>query len=104
MVANWPGVLALAALAVGLTDGGDLGYLARSVAVVCLVPYFLLGVAGVHGWAARQRHGGLLLAVMYGVLVLGLEWVVLPVTGFGLMRHVMRYRSSGPGADGGKEE
>jgi len=99
----WLGAaLAVASVMGGLT-GGDLGYLARSVAVVTLMPFVLLGLAVVHGWAAGRPGARMLLAVVYGVLFLASTWALIPMAGLGLARFVTRFRPR-PDGRGGKEE
>ena len=99
----WLAVVLMGASAVGGVAEGDLGYLARNVAVLTLIPFALLGLAGMHGWAANRPNAGLVLAAMYTVLFLASAWVFIPVAGLGLVRFVTRFRSR-PDAGGGKEE
>jgi hypothetical protein len=89
-----------AAYAVGALAGGDLGYLAHSVTAVMLIPFVLLGLAAMHGWAANRPNARVLLAVMYGVLFLASVWAVIPVAGLGLVRFLTRFRRSADGGDG----
>ena len=88
------------ALALGAVAEGDLGYLARSVTVVTLIPFALLGLAAMHGWAANRPGARVILAVMYGVLFLASAWAFVPVAGLGLVRFVTRFRRSADGGDG----
>ncbi len=98
----WLGVFLLVACAAAMT-GGDLGYVARSLAVVALLPFALLGIATVHGKLAVRPHAGLLLAVFYGVLVVAFGWAVVAVAGLGLVKFLSMFRRPAtPG--GGKEE
>jgi len=101
---TWLGGVLAVSLGVGVIVESDLGYLSRSVAVIALVPFALLGLAAVHGWASGRPHAGMILFAVYGVLFLGSAWVLLPVTVLGLVRFVMRFRSPGAGPGGGKEE
>jgi len=100
---SWLGVALVVASITGGLAGGDLGYVARSVAVVTLVPFVLSGLAVVHGWAAGRPGARMMLAVVYGVLFLASAWAFVPMAGLGLARFVTRFR---PRSDdrGGKEE
>ncbi|MDO8605634.1 MAG: DUF2232 domain-containing protein [Phaeospirillum sp.] len=99
----WLGVVLVGASTVGAMAGGDLGYVARSVAVVTLIPFALLGLAAMHEWAANRPNARMILAVMYGVLFLASAWAFVPVAGLGLVRFLSRFRRSADGGDG-KEE
>ncbi|TAN74772.1 MAG: DUF2232 domain-containing protein [Magnetospirillum sp.] len=96
----WLGVVLAVAWAVGAMAEGDLGYLARNVAAVTLIPFGLLGLAAMHGWAANRPNARMLLAVMYGVLFLASAWAFVPVAGLGLVRFLTRFRRSADGGDG----
>lgn len=65
---DWLGWVLVAAAAIGLLASGDIGYLARNAALVLLAPYFLVGLAVVHGLARRGRSPGLLLIPFYLML------------------------------------
>lgn len=99
---DWLAVLlALAGLA-ALAFGGDAGYVAANLAVVTLVPFLFLGLAGIHRWAAGRPSARLVLAVTYGLLVLVFGWAALAVAGLGLVRFwTMRFRR--PDSGGGME-
>jgi hypothetical protein len=99
----WLGLALVPALAVGGLVEGDLGYVARNLAAVLLVPFGLLGLAGLHGWAARRPNARVHLAALYGVLLLMSAWVFIPLAGLGLVRFVTRFRRPPEGL-GGKEE
>lgn len=49
---------------------GDLGFVARNVAPILLLPFFFAGLAVAHAYARRARSGGFLLALFYVLLVL----------------------------------
>jgi hypothetical protein len=99
----WQGVVLAAAAAIGALAEGDLGYLARNAVVVTLMPFALLGLAAVHGWAAGRPGARLYLAAMYGGLFLASAWVFIPVAGLGLVRFMTRFRRA-ESSGGGKEE
>lgn len=99
----WLGVALMVGAAVGTMVEGDLGYLARNLTAVTLVPFVLLGLAGIHGWVATRPNAGILLAMTYGVLFLASIWALVPVAGLGLARFVTRFRRTAD-SGGGKEE
>lgn len=99
----WLGVLLAGAGAVGGLAEGDLGYVARNVAAVALVPFAVLGVAAIHQWVAGRRNARLMLATFYGVLFLAFGWAVVAAAGLGLVRFMTRFRRRGDSA-GGEEE
>jgi hypothetical protein len=99
----WLGLVLAAAAITGAVAEGDLGYLARSAVVVTLMPFGLLGLAAVHGWAAGRSNARLYLAAMYGGLFLASAWVFIPVAGLGLVRFMTRFRRAET-SGGGKEE
>lgn len=99
---DWLGVVLAAAAAVGALAGGDAGYLAMNVALVSLIPFAFLGLAGIHRWAAGRANARLILAVTYGLLILAFGWAVVAAAGLGLVRFwKMRFRR---GDSGGGEE
>lgn len=102
---DWLGVVLLVAGLAGAVAEGGVGYVARNVAVVALVPFALLGLAGVHSWAAGRPRARLLLAVVYGLLFLAFGPALVAVAGLGVVRFwTMRFRSRAQGGGGGQEE
>jgi hypothetical protein len=99
----WLGVVLAAAATTGGLAEGDLGYVARSAVVVTLIPFALLGLATVHGWAAGRPNARMYLAAMYGGLFLASAWAFIPVAGLGLVRFMTRFRRA-ESSGGGKEE
>lgn len=99
----WLGLVLATAAATGALAEGDLGYVARSVAVVTLMPFALLGLATVHGWAAGRPNARVILAGVYGGLFLASAWALIPVAGLGLVRFMTRFRRADT-SGGGKEE
>lgn len=100
---DWLAALLVAAGAVAVLSDGDAGYVAANMAVVALVPFLFLGLAGIHRWAAGRANARLALAVLYGVLVLAFGYAALIVAGLGLVRFwTMRFRrhDSGGGMEG----
>jgi hypothetical protein len=72
----WP-ALGAAGLVALLGDQGW-GFLGRSLLIVFVVPYVLLGLAVIHTLVRRWSHPGWLLAAVYAALVL-LGWPILAV-------------------------
>jgi hypothetical protein len=84
-----------AALAIGLVGAyfapGDLGFAAQNFATVLLLPFFFAGLAVVHALVRKRAARGILLAVFYGAIVL-FTWLVIPVTGLGLLDQLVGLR------------
>ncbi|MGE5547554.1 MAG: DUF2232 domain-containing protein [Solirubrobacterales bacterium] len=100
---DWLGVVLAASAATAVLAQGDPGYVAANLTAVVLVPFSLLGLAGVHRWAAGRPHARLALAVTYGLLVLAQAWAAMAVAGLGVVRFwSMRFRRGRSG--GGEEE
>ncbi|WP_040475862.1 DUF2232 domain-containing protein [Paramagnetospirillum caucaseum] len=99
----WLGVVLATAAATGAMAEGDLGYVARNAVVVTLIPFALLGLATVHGWAAGRPNARVFLVVLYGGLFLASAWAFVPVAGLGLVRFMTRFRRA-ESSGGGKEE
>lgn len=95
------GLVAMALLAILV--GGDVGYVAANAVAVLLIPFMLLGLAGIHRWASGRPNAGVLLAATYGLLILAFGWAAAAVAGLGLVRFwTMRFRrhESGGGMEG----
>jgi hypothetical protein len=81
---------------------GDLGYIASNAAVVLLIPFAFLGLAGIHRWAEGRPNARLVLAATYGLLILAFGWAAAAAAGLGLVRFwTMRFRR--PDSGGGME-
>lgn len=91
-VPDWLAGALVASVAVAWLGAGDIAYLARNIAVVLLVPYVLLGLAGIHGAARQRPNGAMLLAAFYGLFFLLFGWAVIVVAGLGLVRHWIKLR------------
>ncbi len=91
-----------AAVAVGLTAGGDVGYLGRNAAAVLLWPYVFGGLAVVHRAIRGRPNAGMLLALFYVAFFAMFGWALIAVAGLGLVRHWTRLRRHDAG--GGQEE
>lgn len=102
MLPDWPAA-ALAAMGLaGLALDGDLGFVAANMAVVLLVPFVFLGLAGIHRFAATRPQSRMILGLVYGLLILAFGWAALVVAGLGLVRF-WRLRFRRPDSDGGME-
>ncbi len=102
MLPNWVGVGLIGAIPLAFI-GGDVGYVAKNLAVVLTVPYVLMGMAEVHERLKVRPNRAILLVVFYLVLVL-FGWMALAVAGLGLVRHWNRSRMRPQGDSGGQEE
>jgi hypothetical protein len=89
-------IWSLAALAgavvLGLTAGGDIGYLGRNAAVLLMWPQMFAGLAVVHRALRRRPNAGVLLAFFYVAFFVLFGWAQLAVAGLGLVRHWTRLR------------
>jgi hypothetical protein len=87
---------ALAALAsavvLGLTVGGNIGYLSRNAAVVLMWPQIFAGLAVVHQALRRRSNAGMMLALFYVGFFVMFGWALVAVAGLGLVRHWTRLR------------
>jgi len=88
----WVAGALAATTAVGLLAQGNLGYVARNVAVVLLWPHVFVGLAEVHTRLKGRPNGALLLALFYVVFVALFQWALFAVAGLGLVRHWTRPR------------
>ncbi|MDR3437198.1 DUF2232 domain-containing protein [Telmatospirillum sp.] len=84
-------ILAVAVL-VGVTIGGNVGYLARNAAVILIVPQTLAGLTVVHRTLRGRPNRGVLLALFYVVFFVMFGWSLVAVAGLGLVRHWTRLR------------
>ena len=84
---SWP-MVGAATLVLGSNVLGaeEIGYAAYNVAMVIAVPYFFLGLAVIHTLAKRLATPGLILASVYGVIIVSL-WAAVVVVGVGIAEH-----------------
>lgn len=88
---NWL-ALALAATAlVAMLAPGDIGFLARSLVVVLLLPYFFAGLAVVHAACRNRGARTVMLTIFYIILIL-FAWPAALVVGLGLLDQVIGLR------------
>ncbi len=102
MLPDWLAIGLAGSALVAVVGGGDVGYVAGNAAALFMIPFLLLGLAGIHRWAKGRPNAGLTLAVTYGLLILVFAWTAAAVTGLGLVRFwTMRFRR--PDSGGGME-
>lgn len=98
---DWLGWVLAAAAAIGLIASGDAAYLARNCALVLSAPYFLLGLAVVHGLAHRGRSAGMVLVLFYMLLGVFFALAAAVVALIGMIAAWSGRRPPGGGASGG---
>jgi hypothetical protein len=91
----WLAGLAMAVGLGGLADG-DVGYLARNLAIVLAVPFLLAGLADIHRVLRGKPQPRLRLAVFYGAFFALFSWAAMPVTAWGVVRQWKRSRRKDP--------
>lgn len=89
-----------AAIVAGLVLPGDAGFIGATVAAILAFPFFLQGLAVVHGVAAKAVMPGLILAAFYAALVVAgaLVGVLVVILGFIEEWAGFRRRFAGAGA------
>lgn len=89
-----------AAIVAGLVLPGDAGFIGATVAAILAFPFFLQGLAVVHGLAAKAVMPGLILAAFYAALVVAgaLVGVLVVILGFIEEWAGFRRRFAGAGA------
>ncbi|MFN4278546.1 MAG: DUF2232 domain-containing protein [Ferrovibrio sp.] len=89
-----------AAIVAGLVLPGDAGFIGATVAAILAFPFFLQGLAVVHGLAAKAAVPGLILAAFYAALVVAgaLVGVLVVILGFIEEWAGFRRRFAGAGA------
>lgn len=98
---DWLGWLLAAAAAIGLLASGDVAYLARNAALVLSAPYFLLGLAIVHGLARRGRSPGMALVLFYMLLGVFFALAAAVVALIGMISAWSGWRPANGGTSGG---
>lgn len=95
---------------VALVTDGNVGFIADNVFIVIAVPYFFLGLAVVHAYAAGHRQRTLILFGVYLLMVI-IGWVVVLIMALGLFENWSGIRnrvkrnvnSRGSGPDNGDD-
>lgn len=88
---NWLGMALAATALVALLAPGDFGFLARSLVVVLLLPYFFAGLAVIHAACRGRGARAIMLTIFYLILVL-FAWPAILVVGLGLVDQVIGLR------------
>ena len=88
---NWLGLALAATALVALLAPGDVGFLARSLVVVLLLPYFFAGLAVVHA-ACRNRGARAIMLTLFYIILILFAWPAALVTGLGLLDQVIGLR------------
>lgn len=101
---DWLAAALVASVVAAVLGEGSLGYAARNVGALLLLPYVLLGLSVVHRLARRRANPATLLAIFYVVFFLAFGWVVIAVAGIGLVRHWMNLRRRLAGGRGQEDE
>jgi hypothetical protein len=99
---HWLGLALAAAALVALLAPGDFGFLARSLLIVLLLPYFFLGLAVVHAACRNRGARTTMLIIFYLILVL-FAWPAVLVAGLGLVDQTIGLRRRMPAAAGKQE-
>ncbi|MBM3564866.1 MAG: DUF2232 domain-containing protein [Alphaproteobacteria bacterium] len=87
---------AILALFGALIGAGDVGYMGRNLALVLALPYFLLGLAVVHGLAYRTQQPRAILVGFYAILIVS-SWALLAVAAIGVLENWIGLRDRLPG-------
>lgn len=88
---TWLGLALAAAVLVAWLAPGDVGFLALSLAIVLLVPYFFAGLAVVHAACRHRGSRAIMLIIFYLILVL-FFWPATLVAGLGLLDQTIGLR------------
>jgi len=91
-------VYALALAFAGSFLPGDIGLIARTLAIFAAYPFLFAGLAVVHALSRRLAARTIMLAVFYIVIIM-LGWPVLLVTGIGLVDQWFDFRGRYGGPD-----
>lgn len=88
---TWLGLALAAAVLVAWLAPGDVGFLALSLAIVLLVPFFFAGLAVVHAACRHRGSRAIMLIIFYLILVL-FFWPATLVAGLGLLDQTIGLR------------
>lgn len=97
-------VALVAALAGAFLLPGDVGFIGGTVAAILAFPFFLQGLAVVHGLATRVALPGLVLAAFYAVLVVAGALVGILVVILGFIEEWAGFRRRFAGAGASQEK
>lgn len=96
---DWISWILVGAAALALAGSGELAYLGRNLAVIMVVPFFVLGTVVVHGLSRRAPSPRMLLVAFYAILFVS-GVARLMVVGLGLIEQWVgiRRRFAPPGS------
>lgn len=81
---NWLAPLLAGAAAAAVLGSGDFAFLAKSLVLILLLPYFFAGLAVVHA-ACRNRKARTLLLILFYLMLVFFAWPAVIVTGLGVV-------------------
>ena len=61
---------------------------AQTATLIALLPYFFSGLASIHATLRGMEHTVILFIVFYCITVLFVNWTLIAITLYGLMRHI----------------
>ncbi|MSO77165.1 MAG: DUF2232 domain-containing protein [Alphaproteobacteria bacterium] len=93
-----------ASLLIAVVGGGGLGYIARNLALMFALAFFLQGLGVVHALIARMRARATMTLVMFYVLLILLGWTALLVTLLGIVEPFVAIRARLAGRPPRREE
>lgn len=88
---TWLGLALAATALVAWLAPGDIGFVARSLVMLLLLPYFFAGLAVVHAACRNRGLRGLMLGFFYFILVM-FAWPAALVAGLGLLDQTIGLR------------
>ena len=88
---NWLGLALAATALVALLAPGDVGFVARSLVMLLLLPYFFAGLAVVHA-ACRNRGARTFLLVLFYLILVLFAWPAALVAGLGILDQTIGLR------------
>ncbi len=100
---DWSSWALVGAAAAALVGSGDVEYVAKNIAIILAVPFFILGLSVVHTLAGRMAASGILLAGFYLILLV-FGGAILVVAGIGVVEQWIGLRRRLTGGGGGRED
>lgn len=88
---NWLGLALAATALVALLAPGDVGFIARSLVMLLLLPYFFAGLAVVHA-ACRNRGARTLMLILFYLILVLFAWPAALVAGLGILDQTIGLR------------
>ncbi len=81
---NWLALVLAGCAAAAVLGSGDFAFLAKSLVLILLLPYFFAGLAVVHA-ACRNRKARALLLILFYLMLVFFAWPAVIVTGLGVI-------------------